>query len=84
MPQITFNIPNAYVPRLKAALRKHFPSGINPSDPPNQFPEPTDAEYLAKLKEFVKEFVKREVRDHELRQAVRDAEMGVTDIDVLD
>lgn len=84
MPQISINIPDAAVPRLKAALRKYFPSGINPSDPPNHFPEPTDAEYVAKLKEFIKDFVKREVRDHEQREAVAAAESSVTEIEVQD
>lgn len=84
MPQLTITIPNEAVPRIKAALRQFFPSGPNPSDPPNDYPEPSDAEYLAKLKEFVKDFVKREIRDYERRLAAEQAESAITDIEVLD
>ena len=83
MPQISINIPNAAVPRIKAALRQFFPTGLNP-ETGQDFPEPTDAEYLAKLKEFIKDYVKREVRDYERRKAALDAEAAVTDIEVND
>ncbi len=81
MPDITITIPNAAVPRIKTALRGRFPSGLDPSTG-EDFPEPSDAEYLAKLKEFIREFVRREVRDFERRKAAADAEAAITDIDV--
>jgi hypothetical protein len=84
MPQITINIPADAVPRIKAATRRFFPQGIDPSDPPNVYPEPTDAEYLAFVKEEIKRFLQREVRDFERREAAQAAEAAITDIEVLD
>jgi hypothetical protein len=100
MPQITINIPADAVPRIKAATRRFFPQGANPDDPPNVYPEPTDAEYLAFVKEEIKRYLQREVRDFERqeikrylqrevrdferREAARAAEEAVTDIEVLD
>jgi hypothetical protein len=81
MPQITINIPADSVPRIKAAIRRFFPQGINPDDPPNVYPEPTD---LAFVKEEIKRYLQREVRDFERREAARAAEEAVTDIEVLD
>ncbi len=83
MPQVSINIPVGSVPRLKAALRQFFPSGIDP-ETGQPYPEPTDQEYLAQLKEFIKDYVRREVRDFERREAARAAEDAVTDIEVQD
>lgn len=83
MPQISINIPTAAVPRLKAALRRFFAEGIDP-ETGLPYPEPTDAEYVAKLKEFIKEYVSREITDWERRTAVRDAEDGILPFDVED
>jgi hypothetical protein len=82
MPDVTVTLPPDSIPRLKAALRQFFPSGPNPADNNNPFPEPTDAEYLALLREKIRAFVRREVNDFERRKAVADAESALTDIDV--
>lgn len=84
MPQITINIPAAAVPRIKAATRQFFPSGPDPSNNNEPYPEPTDAEYLAFVKEEIKRFLQREVRDFERREAAQAAEAAITDIEVLD
>lgn len=84
MAQISITIPDAMLPRLKAWLRPFFPSGPNPDDNNNPYPEPTNAEYLAQFKEFLKDYVRREVRDFERVQAARAAEDAVTDIEVQD
>lgn len=83
MPTISITIPTAAVPRIKTAMRQFFPDGLDP-ETGQPFPEPTDAEYLAKLKEFIKDYVKREVRDYERRMATQQAEAAVTDIPVQD
>jgi hypothetical protein len=80
MPTLSVNIPAAAVPRIKAALRQFFPQGEDPEGVP--YPEPTDAEYMAQLKQFVKDYIKREVRDYERRLAAEQAEAAVTDIEV--
>jgi hypothetical protein len=83
MPTLSVTIPDTAVPRIKSALRQFFPQGLDP-DTGQPYPEPTDAEYMAQLKEFVKDYIKREVRDYERREAARAAEEAVTDIEVTD
>jgi hypothetical protein len=83
MPTLSVTIPTAAVPRIKAALRQFFPQGLNP-ETGQPYPEPSNAEYMAQLKEFVKDYIKREVRDYERRVAAQEAENAVTDIDIQD
>lgn len=81
MAQITITVPDAALPRIKAALRGYFPSGINPDNPPSQLPEPTNAQYLAKAQEIMRDALKREVRDFEVRSAVQNAEASIGDVE---
>lgn len=81
MAQITINIPDTALPRIKAALRSRFPSGIDPEKAPNPYPEPTNAEYLAELKAILRQAVIREVKDFEVRSALQNAERAITDIE---
>lgn len=80
MADFTITIPDQYIPRIKAALRGFFPEGTDPEG--NPYPEPTNQEYLDQLTQFIRDYVKREIKDFELREAVRAAEESVTDIEV--
>jgi hypothetical protein len=82
MPTLSVTIPAAAVPRIKGALRRYFPQGTDPFGTP--YPEPSNAEYMAQLKEFVKDYIKREVRDYERRIAAQEAENAITDITIED
>lgn len=82
MATITIDVPTAAVPRIKAALRNRFASGLNP-ETGQPHPEPTNAELLEVLQLEIKEFIKREVRDFESRQAEEQARASITDIDII-
>lgn len=81
MPQITLDIPTAAVPRLRAAVRERFPSGIDEGTG-EPYPEPTDAEMIAWFKEMLRERAKEFIREYELRKAQEQVFIDHTDVEV--
>ena len=81
MATLSIDIPASAVPRIRAALRNQFPSGLDP-ETGQPYTDPTDQELLARLKDMVRQFVRREVRDYESRQAEEQARAAIIDIDI--
>lgn len=81
MPTLSIEISADAVPRIKAALRLRFPSGVDP-ETQVPFPDPTDQELLALLQQDVRDFIKRTVRDYESRAAEDQARASITDITI--
>lgn len=81
--QITFNIPDDQVFRVKDWMRKETDPGI---DPETQLPNPplTDAELLAEFKRKLQRWIKGEVQQYELLKQHEDIFATYTQIDIQD
>lgn len=83
--QITFDIPDAQVPRVTAWVRSLFPDAaeINPAtNEPNG--EPTNQELLAEFKQQIRNYVKGQVQQYELLQEHETIFANYTQIDIED
>ncbi|MHC4302440.1 MAG: hypothetical protein ACYS7Y_34710 [Planctomycetota bacterium] len=81
--QITFNIPDDQVFRVKDWMRKETDPGI---DPDTELPNPplTDAELLAEFKRKLQRWIKGEVQQFELLKQHEDIFATYTQIDIQD
>jgi hypothetical protein len=81
--QITFNIPDDQVFRVKDWMRKETDPGI---DPDTELPNPplTDAELLAEFKRKLQRWIKGEVQQFELLRQHEDIFATYTQIDIQD
>lgn len=80
MAQLTIEINNAHIPRIKQWMLDVI-IGYDPDDP--QGPAlPTDAELLEELRSMIKLWVKDQVQDYELKQQHEDIFQQYTTIEV--
>lgn len=78
--QITFNIPDAQVPRIADWIRSTL-AEIDEQGNPVQY---TNAELLAEFKRQVQRWIKGEVQQHELLEQHKAIFANYTQIDVTD
>lgn len=69
MPQITIDIPNAAVPRIRAAISERIQSYDEEGNP---IPV-SHTELLAETKRLMRERIRSEVRDYELMERAKAA-----------
>jgi hypothetical protein len=80
--KITFNIPDAQVPRISEWIEaKHFP--VDPQVQPPA-PTPTDADLLQKFREMIREYIKDQLQQYELLKEHEVVYQQYTPIDVTD
>lgn len=77
--QITLNIPDAQIPRIKPWVEKFMPQDENGVMLPY-----TNAELLAKFKELLRNYIKGEVQQHELLAQHEAIYTNYSQIDVTD
>jgi hypothetical protein len=80
--QITFNIPDAQVPRIKAWMLSRHVQELDAEG--NPLPLPTDAELLAEFKLSVRRWIKGEVQQYELLKEHDRVYAEYTQIDVTE
>lgn len=83
--QITFNIPDAQVPRVTAWVRSLFPDAAEINEATNEpYGEPTNQELLAEFKLQIRNWVKGQVQQYELLQEHETIFQQYTQIDIED
>lgn len=82
MPQLTINVPSAQVQRLKDWIDRTQPLQYDPNT--GTTPTRTDADYLALVRESLRNFLKAEVRASEEREAIQTARANVPELEVTD
>jgi len=78
--QITFNIPDAQVPRIADWVRDTLPAETDPGVPITY----TNAELLAEFKVRVRRWIQGEVQQHELLEQHKQVFAAYTQIEVTD